>query len=421
MRLSQFFFKTVKETPKDEASLNARLLTKAGFIQKLSAGIYSYLPLGFKVLSKIENIIREEMNNIGARELLMPALHTKEIWEESGRWKTADYLYKIKDRQKKEYALGATHEEVISGIAHKYISSYRDLPLALYQIQTKFRDELRPKSGLLRTKEFSMKDLYSFHADEKDFKKYYEEVKKSYLKIFKRCGFDEVIVSEASGGVFSEEYSHEFQVPTPAGEDTVIFCPKGDYARNKEIADIKKGGKCPKCGAILKEAKTIEVGNIFTLGTRFSKPMAVNFIDKNDVKKPVLMGCYGIGPSRVLGAAVEVHHDENGIIWPEEIAPFKAHLILLEGKGGVKIKNTADRIYQDLQAKGVEVLYDERETKTPGEKFADADLIGIPYRIIVSEKTLQKDCIEIKRRNEKRISLIKIKDLRFDPPATLDA
>lgn len=345
------------------------------------------------------------MNNIGGQELLMPALQTKEIWEESGRWQTADYLYKLKDRQKKEYALGATHEEIISAIAKKYIASYRDLPLYLYQIQTKFRDELRPKSGLLRTKEFSMKDLYSFHVDEKDFKNYYEKVKKTYLKIFKRCGFEKVIVAEAGGGIFTKEYTHEFQIPTGAGEDTIIFCPKGDYSKNKEISKKKKGEKCPLCGKILEEEKTIEVGNIFPLGTRFSEPMAVNFIDRNGKKKPVIMGCYGIGPSRAMGAVVEIHHDKNGIIWPESVAPFKIHLLELKGA-------SAEKIYKDLIKNGVEVLYDDRDISA-GEKFSDADLIGIPYRLVMSEKTLKQDAVELKKRNEEKVKLIKIKDLRL--------
>ena len=326
MRQSELFTKTSKTEPKDETSINARLLTKAGFIQKLGAGIYSFLPLGFLVLKKIENIIREEMNAIGGQELLMPALHPKEIWEETGRWQTADYLYKLKDRQDKYFALGATHEEVITDIVRKYISSYKDLPLYLYQIQVKFRDELRAKSGLLRAKEFIMKDLYSFHADEEDRKQYYETIKKAYLKIFKRCGLD-AIVAEASGGIFSKEFSHEFQVPTSAGEDIIYFCPTGDFSQNKEIAERKTGDKCPKCGKPIEEAKTIEVGNIFALGTKYSEPMKAHFVDKNGSKKPIIMGCYGIGLGRVMGAAVEVHHDEKGIIWPEEIAPFKAHLV----------------------------------------------------------------------------------------------
>lgn len=410
MRLSQFFFRTIKEAPRDEPSVNARLLIKGGFIHKLGAGIYSYLPFGFLVLKKIENIIREEMNVIGGQELLMPALHPKEIWEETGRWQDVDYLYKLKDRQEREYALGATHEEVITDIARYYISSYKNLPLYLYQIQTKFRDELRPKSGLLRTKEFLMKDLYSFHATEIDREKYYETVKKAYLKILKRCGLN-AIVAEASGGTFSKVYSHEFQVETEGGEDVVYFCPKGDFAQNREIAKVKSGEKCPKCGAVLKEAKTIEVGNTFTLGTKYSASMKALFADKNGSKKPIIMSCYGLGPSRLMGAVVEVCHDDEGIIWPEEIAPFKAHLIRLEGKGNEKIKDTAEEIYQDLQKIGIEVLYDEREDVTAGEKFADADLIGIPYRLVISEKTLKQNCVEIKRRDEKKINLIKIKDL----------
>ena len=413
MKQSQLFAKTLKNPPNDEFSQGARLLTQAGFIQKLSSGIYSFLPLGFLVLKKIENIIREEMNAVGGQELLMPALHPKEIWEESNRWSAADYLYKLKDRQKKEYVLGATHEEIIVDIARKRIFSYRDLPLALYQIQTKFRDELRAKSGLLRTKEFSMKDLYSFHADEKDFRKYYEKVKEAYFKIFTRCGFKDIIVAEAAGGIFTKEYTHEFQIPTEAGEDNIVFCPKGDYAKNREIFDKTKGDKCPVCGARLEEKRAIEAGNIFPLGTRFSEPMRLNFIDKNGEKKLVIMGCYGIGLGRGLGAAAEIHHDENGVIWPEEIAPFKIHLVLLDGEsGGKRIKDMADKFYQDLRGRGIEALYDEREGKTAGEKFADADLIGIPYRIIASEKTIKQDCVEIKRRNEKKAKLIKIKDFK---------
>jgi prolyl-tRNA synthetase len=414
MRLSQLFFKTVKEAPKDETSVNAKLLIKGGFIQKLGAGIYSYLPLGLRVLNKIENIIREEMNAIAGQELLMPALHPKEIWEETGRWQSVDYLYKLRDRQEKQYALGATHEEVITDIARYHVSSYKDLPFYLYQIQTKFRDELRPKAGLLRTKEFLMKDLYSFHATEEDRKKYYETVKTAYLKIFKRCGLD-AIVAEASGGPFSKEVSHEFQVSTSAGEDVIYFCPNGDFAQNREIAKRKTGEKCPKCGEILKETKTIEVGNTFTLGTKYSEAMAANFIGKDGSKKPIIMSCYGIGLGRLMGAVAEIYHDDKGVIWPQEISPFAVHLVSLESKNR-KIKTTADGIYQDLQERGIEVLYDEREERTAGEKFADADLIGIPYRIVISEKTLEKDCVEIKRRGEEKIKLIKIKDLnkRFE-------
>jgi prolyl-tRNA synthetase len=296
--------------------------------------------------------------------------------------------------------------------------------LYLYQIQTKFRDELRPKSGLLRTKEFLMKDLYSFHATEEDRKKYYETVKKSYLKTLERCGL-KAIVAEASGGTFSKEYSHEFQVATEGGEDVIYFCPNNDFVQNREIAERKSGEKCPKCGAILKEAKTIEVGNIFTLGTKYSAPMKAVFVDKDGSKKPVIMSCYGLGPSRVMGAIVEVYHDKDGIIWPEEIAPFKVHLIKLNlsAKGGSasgrksqiskKVDEFGEKVYSDLQKNGIEVLYDEREEKTAGEKFADADLIGIPRRLVVSEKTSEQNCVEIKKRDAKKTDLIKIKDLLY--------
>lgn len=410
MKLSHLFTKTTKEAPADEASAGAQLLVKAGFVQKLSAGVYSFLPLGLRVLRKIENIVRKEINEIGGQEILMPVLHTKEIWEEADRWNSADYLYKLKDRQKKEYALGATHEEIIVDIARKYISSYRDLPVYIYQIQTKFRDELRAKSGLLRTKEFSMKDLYSFHPDEDDFRKYYEKAKRAYLKIFDRCGLKRVLTAEASGGSFSKEYSHEFQIPTDAGEDLIIFCDKCGFAQNKEICNLRKGDKCPKCSARLDEEKTIEVGNIFTLGTRYSESMGLRFLDKDGSKKLVVMGCYGIGPSRLMGAVAEIYHDEKGIVWPKNIAPFRAHLMGIDNSS--EVKRTAERLYQDLlQKTGADVLYDDREGKSAGEKFADADLFGMPWRIVVSEKTLEKEKFEIKKRGEEKAKFVNKEDL----------
>jgi len=409
MRMSQLFTKTLREAPKDEVSVNAQLLIRGGFIKKLSAGVYSFLPLGLIVLRKIENIVREEMNNLGGQEILMPVLHPREIWEEAGRWETADYLYKLKDRQGSEFALGATHEEVITDIARKYINSYRDLPLLVYQIQTKFRDELRAKSGLLRGREFSMKDLYSFHEDEEDRKKYYNTVENSYLKILKKCGFKDIIVAEASGGSFSKEYSHEFQIPTIAGEDLIIFCKSCGFAQNKEICDLRQEGVCPNCEKELKEFKTIEVGNIFALGANYSKPMSLSFLDRSGMTKPVIMGCYGMGPSRLMGAAIEVHHDHRGIIWPEEITPFGVVVIQIESKNEAineKIKKTAEKVYKKLQEKGVAVLYDERENKGAGEKFMEADLIGIPWRVVVSERTVAENKIEIKNRNEKEGALI---------------
>ena len=322
MRQSQLFSKTLRDTPRDEVSVNARLLIKAGFVDKLAAGIYSYLPLGLRVLKKIQNIVREEMGKIGGQEILLPALIPKELYDTTGRWDKIDVLFKLKSRDK-WYALGSTHEEVVTPLIKKFVHSYKDLPLAVYQIQDKFRDEPRAKSGLLRGREFNMKDLYSFHKDEADFADFYEKSKQAYLRIFERCGLA-AVVAEASGGVFTDKPSHEFQVFTPHGEDIIFGCPR---CRTYKNAEIVKGGKCDDCGSELEENKAIEVGNIFPLETRFTKPFDFNFLDSAGQRQSVLMGCYGIGPSRVMGSVVEVHHDENGIIWPEAIAPYSFHLI----------------------------------------------------------------------------------------------
>jgi prolyl-tRNA synthetase len=409
MKQSQFFCKTLKEAPKDEKSINAKLLTRGGFIYKEMAGAYTYLPLGLRVLRKIENIIREEMNNIGGEEMLMTIFQPKKLWEETGRWskEIGKVMYKCRE-DSKEIGLGPTHEEMLTDIIRHYLKSYEDLPLYLYQIQTKFRKELRARSGLLRGREFDMKDLYSFHSSEEDFKKYYQKVIKAYFKVFKRCGLS-AILTEASGAGFTKEYTHEFQVLAEGGEDIIIFCPKGDFSQNREIAKYKAGERCPKCKCILKEGKSIEVGNVFPLKTKYSKAMKAFFVDKDGKRKLIIMGCYGIGPSRTMGAIVEVHHDEKGIIWPKEVAPFQIHLIQIENNK--KVEKIAEKLYQDLQRKGIEVLYDDRE-KSPGEKFADADLIGIPYRFVVSEKSLRKGCIEVKKRDSQEIKLVKIQSLK---------
>jgi len=408
MRESQFFIKTLKEAPKDEKSINAQLLIRGGFIYKEMAGVYTYLPLGLRVLRKIENIIREEMNNIGGREMLMTAFQPKKLWEETGRWtkEIGKVMYKCKE-DGKEIGLGPTHEEMLTDIIRHYLKSYTELPLYLYQIQTKFRKEPRARSGLLRGREFDMKDLYSFHNSQEDFQKYYQKVIKAYFKVFKRCGL-KAILTEASGAGFTKEYTHEFQVLAKGGEDKIVFCPKGDFSQNKEITKFKTGQKCPRCGHILKEDESIEVGNVFPLGTKYSKTMKAFFVDKDGKRKPIIMGCYGIGPSRTMGAVVEVHHDEKGIIWPVEIAPFKVHLIQIERNK--KIQKSAEKLYQDLQKNAIEVLYDDRD-KSAGEKFAETDLIGIPIRIIVSERTLTKNSVEIKRRNEKKVKLVKLRQV----------
>ncbi|MCJ7786878.1 His/Gly/Thr/Pro-type tRNA ligase C-terminal domain-containing protein [Patescibacteria group bacterium] len=413
MKQSQLFTKITKDTPKDEKSINSQLLIKAGFIDKLMAGGYSFLPLGFRVFKKIENIIREEMNKILGQEVLLPALHPKKNWEITNRWKYKE-MFKLKSRGGKDYSLGWTHEEIITPLVKKFVKSYKDLPVFVFQIQDKFRDELRAKSGLLRAVEFIMKDLYSFHRNEKDLDEYYEKVKKAYFQIFKRCGLEKyTFLTLASGGAFSK-YSHEFQTVTPFGEDEIYFCQKCKIAVNSEIIKKEKY-QCPNCKSKkLEIEKAIEVGNIFKLKDKFSRAFSFNFRDENGKEKPVLMGCYGIGLGRLMGAIVEIYHDERGIIWPSQIAPFNCHLLALgssKKKIERQIEKVSEKLYQDLQKAGLEVLYDDRKDKRAGEKFAEADLIGIPIRLVVSERTLEKDCVELKRRKEEKTKLIKLNQI----------
>jgi len=408
MLQSKLFNKTLKEAPKDEVSVNAKFLIRGGFVEKLMSGVYSYLPLGNRVLVKIENIIREEINNIGGQEVLLPVLHPKDLWLKTGRWQYEE-MFKLKSRGGRDFSLGWTHEEIITPLVQKFVKSYKDLPVFVYQIQNKFRDELRAKSGLLRGMEFMMKDLYSFHKDSNDLDNYYDKVVKAYFRILKRCGLDKkTFLTFASGGAFSK-YSHEFQTLAESGEDEIYLCKKCKLAVNKEIIS-EENNQCPKCKSKDLEAKkSIEVGNIFKLGERFSKAFDFHFKDKDDKEKLVQMGCYGIGPSRIMGTITEVFYDERGVIWPKEVAPFQVHLIQIENNQ--KVLKEAEKIYKELEKKGVEVLYDDRIDKTAGEKFADSDLIGIPLRLVVSERTLAKKSVEIKKRGEKEAKLIKISSL----------
>lgn len=414
MLQSKLFYKTAKEISKEEKSINAQLLLRAGFIDKLMAGVYTFLPLGFRVYKKIENIIREEMNAIGGQELLMPALHPKELWETTGRWTAVREMFKTKSQTGGEFGLGWTHEEIVTPLAKKVFDSYKEFPFAVYQIQTKFRDELRAKSGLLRGREFAMKDLYSFHTDEGDLDRFYEVVKEAYFKIFERAGLGKITyLTFASGGAFSK-YSHEFQTVTPAGEDTIYFCDKCKIAINKEIIEESKRS-CVQCGnKDLKEEKAIEVGNIFKLKDKFTKAFDYNFKDKDGKEKRVVMGCYGIGLGRVMGAVVEVYHDENGIVWPKEIAPYDAHLVAIFGKETAlnrKIEKAALDLYASLQKEGIDVLYDDRREVSAGIKLKESDLIGIPLRLIISEKTIAKESAEFKKREEKEAKLIEISNV----------
>lgn len=404
MRYSKLFPKTIKEAPSDEVSVNAKLLLRGGFIDKLMAGSYTLLPLGKRVEQKIEQIIREEMNETGAEEFLMPLLHPKSIWNETGRWESAkDVMYQF-EKDEKEFALSFTHEEIFLDVLRKHVSTYRDFPVKLYHFSTKFRSELRAKSGILRGREFLMKDLYSAHTSQEDLDSYYEEVKDSYLKTFKRMGL-EVVVTEAAGGVFTDNVTHEFQVVAKSGEDEIIYCPGGDFSQNLEIIESPEkleGKQCDLGHGPLKRVKAIEVGNIFRFGTSYSEKMNVSFTDNQGEKHFAYLGSYGIGVTRMIGVLAEVFHDEKGLIWPESVAPFKVHLIGIANNES-EIVGLADNLYNKLEEAGIEVLYDDRDI-SPGQKFADADLLGIPIRLVVSKKTEGK--VEWKKRNSDKADLI---------------
>ncbi|OGI95315.1 prolyl-tRNA synthetase [Candidatus Nomurabacteria bacterium RIFCSPLOWO2_01_FULL_42_17] len=416
MRQSKLFTKTRREAPADEVSKNAELLIRGGFIHKEMAGVYSYLPLGFRVLQKIENIIREEMNKVGGQEVLLSSFQPKENWEKTGRWDSMDDLYKVSDASGREVALGPTHEEIIVPILKNYISSYKDFlldsldsPLAIYQIQNKFRMELRAKSGMLRGREFMMKDMYSFHTSEEDFEKFYDKMKNVYKTIFARVGIGHLTyLTFASGGTFSK-YSHEFQTLSGTGEDTIYVDEASSVAVNKEVFNdaVLKSLELEK--EKLVERKSIEVGNIFDLKTKYSKPFDLSFTDEKEQKHNVLMGCYGIGLGRLLGTVVEVLSDDKGIIWPESVAPFSVHLLALGEDETVKAE--AEKIYARLQKNNIEVLFDDRLGMSAGEKFADADLLGMPYRVVVSERSIKEGGVEIKKRNEKKGKILSLEEL----------
>ncbi|MFC1687287.1 aminoacyl--tRNA ligase-related protein [Patescibacteria group bacterium] len=406
MKFSSLFTKTLREPPKGEVSINAKLLEQGGFVSKHMSGVYTYLPLGFRVLDNINSIIREEMNAIGGQEMYMPALQPKALWDTTGRWdELSEIMYQFKDRSDQPIGLATTHEEVITSIIRSHIHSYKDLPFSIYQIQDKFRDEPRAKSGLIRGREFAMKDLYSFHADETDLDIFYSHVSDAYEKIFKRCGLVALKI-EASGGSFTKQFSHEFQVISDAGEDRLIHCVKCRYAQNKEIADNVKGDRCPECGLSLQESKGIEVGNIFKLGTKFSSAIGATFTASDGSKKPIIMASYGIGPGRLMGTIVEISHDKDGIIWPKEISPFNVHLIQLSNDS--KIAKKAELFYNTCQKSDFSVLYDDRNEST-GVKLHDADLLGIPMRIVISQKNGEK--LECKFRNENKSISISEKEV----------
>jgi len=404
MKLSQLAFKPLNNPPSDADTKNHQLLVQAGYVRQLMAGVYSYTPLGLRVLNKIRNVIRTQMNQVGGQEILMPMLHPKQNWLITGGWHNIDVLFKIQSRTKREYALGQSHEEVITPLAKEVIKSYRDLPLAMYQIHWKFRDELRAKSGILRGREFEMKDMYSWHETQEDFERFYEQVKKAYIKAYKQVGLT-AKVTEASGGSFSQKISYEFMVLTDAGEDDIFYCESCDYCVNKEITKVKEGDICPKCQASkLKLARASEVGNVFDLGTKYTQDFELTYTNQEGEKKHPIMGCYGWGTTRTMGVIVEKYSDQNGIIWPQAVAPFDAHLININMD-----QSQAENLYQQLQSQGVELLWDDRENESAGSKFAAADLLGIPFRLIISEKN--KQLVEVKNRSTGEIQLVEVKQL----------
>jgi len=399
MLQSKLFTKVRREDPKDEVAKNAKLLIRAGFINKELAGVYAYLPLGLRVLNKINNIIREEMIAIGGVELSMTALQNPEPWKASGRWDEAkvDNWFKTKLREGAELGLGFTHEEPLALLMKNHINSYRDLPIYVFQLQTKFRNEERAKSGIMRGREFLMKDLYSFNKSQTEMDIFYEQAKQAYINIFTRAGLgDQTFVTFASGGSFAK-YSHEFQTVCESGEDTIYLSRAKKIAVNKEVYNDEVLADLGLSRAELEEVKAVEVGNIFKLGTRFSEALELNFVDEDGSKKPVIMGSYGIGPGRLMGTVVETLADEAGIVWPTNIAPFDVHLVALDYVKNEAVKKSADNLVAELEKAGLEVLIDDRDASA-GAKFSDADLIGIPARLVISQKTLDSGKIEWKDR-----------------------
>lgn len=404
---SKLFCRTKKEIQEKNLPISAILLLKGDFIERSLSGVYRFLPLGFKVLKKIEILIREAMERIGAQEVLLSSLQNKDLWMETGRWDKIDPpLFIFYDRHKRELALGPTHEEEMGDLVRKRIFSFKDLPLALFQIQNKFRNEMRPTGGLLRTREFLMKDLYSFHQDKKDLEKFYQKVILTYQRIFKRCNLSPLLV-EASSGTIGGKVSHEFMEPCDVGEDKILICSRCDFKANQE--KYQNATFCPKCRSSLQKTSAIEVAHIFMLEDEYSKKMKIFFRDKDGNLKPVQMGCYGIGLPRLMAAIVEKNHDQVGIIWPTAVAPFLIHVVALQANIS-RVFSEARKFYFELKKRSFEVLFDDRKDKSPGEKLVESDLLGIPTRAVFSEKLLKEKKVEIKKRDKKKVTKLSFKE-----------
>ena len=408
MKQSMMFIPTLREVPSDAEIRSHQFLLRAGFIKQVAAGVYTYLPLAKRSLHHIETIIREELNVIDGNELLMPALQPKELWDETGRWSVyGSELMRLTDRNSREFALGPTHEEVITDVVRDYLNSYKKLPLTVYQIQTKFRDEARPRFGLMRGREFIMKDAYSFHANQESLDKTYDKFVQAYTNIFNRCGLKFRMV-EADSGQIGGSQSAEFMALAEVGEDTIVYSTTGSFAANIEVADLPVGAPSPDGVGVVDHAKGIEVGHVFKLGTKYSESMNAVFLDENQKKQPIIMGCYGIGVSRVMMAVIEQNNDENGMIWPKSIAPFDIHVIPVDVKKAEQL-DAATKIYEDLKAVGFEVLLDDRKERA-GVKFSDADLIGLPIRVTVG-RGISDGLVEIKVRQTGEVFEVKVTEL----------
>ena len=407
MYYSKTLIPTLKEDPAEAEVVSHKLMLRTGLIRKLSAGIYCYLPMALRVLKKIEKVVREEMTKTSAEELLLPALQPSELWEETGRWqKYGKELIRLRDRHDHDFCLGPTHEEVIVDLVRKEVRSYRQLPITLYQIQTKFRDEIRPRFGIMRGREFIMKDAYSFDADMEGAKLNYQKMFDAYHAIFSRCGLRFRAV-EADNGMIGGSSSHEFMVLTDTGEEEIVSCTACPYAANIEKTEQGHqavGDPCPRCGGQLTIDRGIEVGHVFLLGTKYSKEMKAVFLNEKGEERFFEMGCYGIGVSRIIAAAIEQNHDERGIIWPLQIAPYRVHIVPVQDKSE-KVMLAAKKIYRALTEEGIDVLLDDRSER-PGVKFHDADLLGIPYQVVIGEKNLEKGLFELKERKTGALTTI---------------
>ena len=407
MRYTKSGITTTKNTPKDAEIISHKLMIRSGMIKKLASGLYTWMPLGLKVLKKIENIIREEMNRADALEILMPAVQPSELWKESGRWdKYGPELLRITDRHDREFCFGPTHEEIITDIARKDIKSYKQLPIIYYQIQTKFRDEIRPRFGVMRAREFLMKDAYSFHENEECLNKTYKIMFEAYKNCFNKIGFEYKVVNADNGQIGGSE-SHEFHVIADNGEDELIFSDSSDYAINAELftRPPKEGDACPDGSGKVKIKRGIEVGHIFKLGKNYSEAMNASISNKENKNIKMTMGCYGIGVSRIAAAAIEQSNDEKGIIWPKSIAPYLITIISIGYTKNDIVKNYTDSLYEELKNNNIEVLLDDRDI-SPGNMFSDSELIGIPYSVIIGKQFIENNNFELKDRKFDKTSTI---------------